>query len=107
MEDLINKAFNEYKKANISSRDLESVIAKSCPKSADSVRKLLFQYAECFEINSGVINSIKELKKSGRIEELVQMIGNINFMRVNEKNSYAEIGYLLNKKYWNKRRVIW
>ena len=80
-------AFNEYKKANISSRDLESVIAKSCPKSADSVRKLLYQYAECFEINSGVINSIKDLKKSGIqlllmadvTPEIEQMLLNFNF----------------------------
>ena len=80
-------AFNEYKKAKITSRELESVVAKSCPRSADSVRKLLYQYAECFKINSGVINSIKELKKSGTqvllmadiTPEIEQMLLDFNF----------------------------
>lgn len=81
------QAFGEYKKGNITSRELESVIAKSCPKCADDVRKLLYLYAECFKINSGVINSIKELKKSGTqvilmadvTPEIEQMLLNFNF----------------------------
>ena len=37
-----------------------------------------------------------EYKESGKL------IGSINFLHVKEKHSYAEIGYLLHRGYWNK-----
>lgn len=35
-------------------------------------------------------------------KETGKMIGSINFLHVKEKHSYAEIGYLLHRGYWNK-----
>lgn len=83
----MRKAFNKYKKGNISIEQLQEITAKRCPHSAYVVPKLLQIYAESVKINPDVIRLIGELKKRGiqvllmsnTIPETEQMIFDIKF----------------------------
>lgn len=44
----------------------------------------------------------KEITLAIEYKEEGKVIGNIDFIRWNEKDKEAEIGYILNRKYWNK-----
>lgn len=61
----------------------------------DSYSRLAFLKSEYDELLVPPVWAI-EYKATGK------MIGSINFLHVKEKHSSAEIGYLLNRGYWNK-----
>lgn len=115
-EDLIYRAFKDYptletERLNIrlfNENDTEDLY-EIC--SDDLVTKYL-----SFETYTSIVDAnarLEFLKKE--YEELVvppvwaiadkvtgKLIGSINFLHVREKDSYAEIGYLLHRGYWNK-----
>lgn len=79
--------------------------------SDDEVTKnLSFETYDSIEVAKNRIKNVMEnyQKIQGPIvwaieeKETSKMIGSIDFVKWDEKHSMAEIGYVLNKKYWNK-----